>query len=346
MAEPLISIIVPVYNTEKYLPKCLDSLINQSYKNIEIICINDGSPDNSKQILQQFALKDQRIIIVDKKNGGLSDARNKGLEYVNGDYLMYVDSDDWIDRNTCKEAISKILEFNVDIVMWDYIREYSNRSLKKNIFTKNIYFDKADTYFLLYRRLFGLYGEELAQLENADAIVTVWGKLYKTSLIKTVKFINTNLVGTEDAIFNIEVFNKVNSVYYIHKYFSHYRKDNEVSLTSNYKPELYNRWNNLFNLMSEQITLNSLDYSFKQALDNRIALSIIGLGLNEISSNLFFIKKIKNIGKIINSKSYRNAILNLNFKYFPIKWKIFFLCVKYKFSICLYLLLKLMSCLR
>ena len=95
----LVSIIVPIYNVEKYLEKCIISLINQTYKNIEIILVNDGSPDNSLDICKKYQLKDERIVILDKSNGGLSDARNYGIERAKGKYITCVDSDDYVSND-------------------------------------------------------------------------------------------------------------------------------------------------------------------------------------------------------------------------------------------------------
>ncbi|HJA50079.1 MAG TPA: glycosyltransferase, partial [Candidatus Fusicatenibacter intestinipullorum] len=92
-----ISVIIPVYNVEKYLKRCLDSVINQTYKNLEIILIDDGSTDNSGKICDEYAQKDERIIVIHKENGGVSSARNKGLDICIGDYISFIDSDDWIN---------------------------------------------------------------------------------------------------------------------------------------------------------------------------------------------------------------------------------------------------------
>ena len=97
--KPLISIIIPVYNVEQYLHRCVDSVLNQTYKNLEIILVNDGSPDNCPFICDEYAKKDKRIIVVHKENGGLSSARNAGLEIVQGEYISFIDSDDWIHEN-------------------------------------------------------------------------------------------------------------------------------------------------------------------------------------------------------------------------------------------------------
>ena len=112
-----VSIIIPVYNVEKYLKKCLDSVINQTYKDIEIICVNDGSKDGSENILKEYATKDSRIKIIEKKNGGLSSARNAGLDVASGEYCYFVDSDDWIELNTIEKLTDIILSNDVDVVV-------------------------------------------------------------------------------------------------------------------------------------------------------------------------------------------------------------------------------------
>ena len=112
-----VSIIIPVYNVEKFLVQCLDSVIGQSLKDIEIICVNDGSTDNSLQILEDYADKDDRIKIIDKKNAGLGAARNTGLEYVTGEYVGFVDSDDWVDKNMFKKLYENAKFHSSDIVM-------------------------------------------------------------------------------------------------------------------------------------------------------------------------------------------------------------------------------------
>lgn len=94
----LVSVIIPIYNTARYLPRCLESIRNSDYKNLEIICINDGSTDNCLEILQEYKNKDNRVLVIDVPNGGVSKARNIGLDYATGDYICFIDSDDWIHR--------------------------------------------------------------------------------------------------------------------------------------------------------------------------------------------------------------------------------------------------------
>lgn len=122
----LISIIVPVYNVEKYLEKCLNSIINQTYKNIEIICIDDGSPDNSIYILNRFAKKDKRIKIIRQKNQGLSAARNIGINNATGKYIIFVDSDDWLELNTLELLYEKLLVKEFDFICFGVFKNFEN----------------------------------------------------------------------------------------------------------------------------------------------------------------------------------------------------------------------------
>lgn len=124
--EDLISVIVPVYNVEKYLRRCLDTIINQTYKNIEILLVNDGSKDNSYNILLEYASKDDRIIVFNKENGGLSDARNYGLDRCNGKYVIFIDSDDYIDQNMIEGLYEAILETNSEISVCDIMYVYDD----------------------------------------------------------------------------------------------------------------------------------------------------------------------------------------------------------------------------
>ena len=136
-----VSIIVPVYKTEEYLEKCLDSLIGQTLKDIEIVVVNDGSPDGSQQIIDAYANKYPQIISVQKENGGLSDARNKGIECASGEFIAFVDSDDYVEANMYELMYNKAMSESLDIVVCDTYMDYSTHSyvLKGNVgYTENL----------------------------------------------------------------------------------------------------------------------------------------------------------------------------------------------------------------
>lgn len=344
-----ISIIVPCYNVEKYLIQCLNSIVNQTYKNLEIICVNDGSTDNTLEILKEYALKDDRIVIIDQNNAGLSGARNSGIKCSTGDYIVFVDSDDFIELNTFEKAIIEALKDNYDLIIWNYTKEFSNSSVDKLIFDdKEIVFNEESCKGILRRRIFGLIGKELSKPENADSLVTAWGKMYKSEIIKgnQINFIDTKIIGTEDAYFNALVFKYIKKALYIPLCLNHYRKDNESSLTTIYKADLSKKWSTLYAYLEDIIVTECLDLDFKHALNNRIALSIIGLGLNELANPKGAFAQIKNIGSFLKSNQYRNAYKTLELKYFPIHWKFFFFFVKCNSPIAVYMILKAINFLK
>lgn len=137
--KPLISVIVPIFNAEKYLNKCINSIICQTYNNLEIILINDGSTDKSLEICEKYAHTDKRIKLMSKVNGGVSSARNLGLNVANGDYITFVDSDDWLDANMYDEMIKLIKNYDADIAATGYSYEYLDGELiRRNAKTKEI----------------------------------------------------------------------------------------------------------------------------------------------------------------------------------------------------------------
>lgn len=342
----LISIIVPVYNINKYVEKCLISLMNQTYKALEILCINDGSTDDSLDILEKLSKKDSRIKIISQPNKGLSAARNTGIANAKGDYIVFVDGDDWVDIEMCQKAYKIISETNVDIVLWSYVKEYPNKAKKQLILgEKFILFDQNQTK-QLHRRLFGLIGDELAQVEQRDTLVTAWGKMYKRSVIQDIKFVDTEKIGTEDALYNICVFGRACSIAYMPECLYHYRKDNENSLTTIYNEDLFDRWQHLYDYMYKYIEIKKMPEEYRQGLYNRVALSVIALSLNTIASQKNFIQKKNGMNRILRTTRYRKALKQLNTDKMPLHWKLFFRFAKKNCGMGIILLAYLMQFLR
>lgn len=168
-----ISVIVPIYNTSLYLSECLNSLINQTYKNLEIICINDGSTDNSLEILNEYQKKDNRIKIITQENQGLSSARNKGIEEANGELISFIDSDDWVDLNFYEKLVNALKKENADIAAASIIRTRKTYSKPRVKYEKQI---TANTL------------EEKIKACNIPKCCYVWNKIYKTSIVKNRNF--------------------------------------------------------------------------------------------------------------------------------------------------------------
>ncbi len=180
-----VSIIVPVYNVEKYLSTCLDSLISQTLKDIEIICVNDGSTDSSLVILKDFANKDSRIKIIDKQNEGVSVARNFGIEVATGRYLMFVDSDDYLIENACEKALNTIEQEDSDICIFGHYDLVDEKLVKSGV-NKDI-----------------IEAQKQNNQTYTDFSINIWDKIYNRNFLITnsIKFI-PNLKTSEDVIFN------------------------------------------------------------------------------------------------------------------------------------------------
>lgn len=183
-----VSVIVPVYNVEKYLKRCLDSLINQTLSDIDIICINDGSKDSSLQILEQYAQKDSRIVIYNQENSGLSVARNTGLEHASGEYIGFVDSDDWVDLDFYEKLYNSAKNNNADIAVADFIREHPNKKPKRlKLKEEKIYTTPEDKFMICKVHREGC----------------VWNKIYRTEFIKSINLKFVPKMYYEDRDFTI-----------------------------------------------------------------------------------------------------------------------------------------------
>lgn len=167
---PIVSVIVPVYKVERYIHKCVDSILNQSFTDFEVILVDDGSPDNCGKICDEYAEKDERIKVIHKENGGLSDARNVGLDVARGKYISFVDSDDWIHKDLLKDNVNRMISENADVIIFNYIEVFKEERIKR-VAVKT---DYGDTYDRIYY--------------FSKAPVMVWCKLYKADLWKKLRF--------------------------------------------------------------------------------------------------------------------------------------------------------------
>ncbi len=202
-----ISIIVPVYNVAKYLPKCLDSLCAQTIREIEIIAVNDGSTDNSPSILKAYAEKDPRIVVLDKPNGGLSDARNFAFPYVHGEYMTFLDSDDFVDQEMYEKMYRKAKEKNADIVECNLHHTYS---------------DHEDTEI----------GEHITDKKEMIMMgrSVVWNKIYRTSWLMDTGVMFPKGLIYEDVNFYCKIVPFINSIEYVDDPFVHYvQRDDSIN---------------------------------------------------------------------------------------------------------------------
>lgn len=336
----MISIIVPVYNVEKYLPQCLDSVIGQTYQDLEIICVNDGSTDGSLAILEQYAATDDRIKVVSQENQGPSEARNGGLEIAKGEWVMFVDSDDWLELNCCERIITQAEA--CELVFFSYTREFKTTSAPKYIFDQESRLFENTTVEWLFERLIAPKGTELHDPTKLDSLSTVWGKLYRTDIIKNnaIGFTSTKVTGTlEDLVFNGKYFNHIHRAQYVPDCLYHYRKTKSDSVAYSFKPDLCNQWLHVFNEIGK--CSDAMKHSWMpEALERRKALCLFGLGLNIVFSNEGWRKGYRMLNDIVCSDWYQAAIAKLDTNPMPLHWKYFYYSARHRHTWIVLLMLK------
>lgn len=222
MNNDLISVVVPCYNVAKYLEKCVESIVNQSYQNLEIILVDDGAKDSTPELCDKLALTDSRIKVLHKVNGGLSDARNAGFAIARGKYITFFDSDDWIEPDTLKKAYDKMIDNNLDLVVWGYSADFVDADEKvlsnRNCAISGICELGGDTSVLTQKDALGISGY-------------AWNKLYKTDIIKDNNLLFEKGISlVEDILFNSLYFCKCNKIEFIDYIGNHYIQRNRVTL--------------------------------------------------------------------------------------------------------------------
>lgn len=211
-----VSVLVPIYNVEKYLRQCLESLVNQTLQEIEIICLNDGSTDGSLAIIKEFAERDDRIVIVDKENSGYGDSMNQGLEKARGEYVAIVESDDFIDLDALEKLYMLATTYDVEVVRANY---YFNKGGKDK---KNYYINPVDT---------GRVVDPARHTWIFYQSPAIWSAIYRREFLQEneIKFLPTPGASYQDTGFNFKVWALAHRAYFTTEAFLHYRIDNESS---------------------------------------------------------------------------------------------------------------------
>ena len=329
-----VSIIVPVYNSERYLSKCLNSIQLSTYKNIEVIVVNDGSTDGSLDIIEKFVNNDIRFNVISKTNNGLSEARRSGLKIATGDYVWFVDSDDWIDSEAlvkCKD----LLNGNNDIVMFGYYKAYTNRTEADHLFNENKIFE-GDEKDNLTRRLIGPVKDEMRKPYKIDEYNTVWNKIYKRSLIQKIDLTEMKTTLAEDLWTNLQAFYFSNNIAYINELLYYYNRSNIGSLTAMYRCDNLECSRKLFlgfQSFISNISKHRSKCDYREALNNRMILSLFGIVRNIANSSLKAKEKTRVLKDYLVHSDYMRNFDQFEYKYLSIGWRLFYkLCELKKYS--------------
>lgn len=296
---PKISIIVPIYNVEKYIKKCLDSIINQTLKDIEIIIVNDGTKDNSAIICEEYAKIDNRIKIIHKENGGLGNARNVGMTYAKGEYIGFVDSDDWVDSDYFEKLYNKAINEQADVCIGS-IKVFKNNSFKIKSQPNNI------------ETLFATQG-------------FAWLKIYKRDFVEHYHMQFTEKLYYEDMFFAMMVYLYMNKCATVNDAYYYYRQQEQsivhTCINSNKLFDIFK----IFSILIEELDTNKNErYAiYKNVIEVHLIKVLAGF-IYKIDNNnrRKFLAQSEDIIKKINLKNntyatleiklYRNMILNIS----------------------------------
>lgn len=316
--DSLISVIVPIYNVEKYLDRCVDSIINQTYKNLEIILVDDGSPDNCPQMCDDYAKIDNRIKVVHKENGGLSDARNVGMKVATGEYVSFIDSDDYISLDFYETLLETIVDNDSDIVECGVVKFYEDNNFDE-------YSD--DLKVTNYDTLDGLEG-----LINENPFKQhVWNKLYKSNIALDISYAVGKL--NEDEFWTYQIFGKAKKVTRINKTMYYYFQRGSSIMGNGY---------NIRRLDALEGKMNRQAYIEKNfpTLATKAKVDLYGSCMFAYQSVLKFMsgKDKKKAIKIIKDYQNRckltndeiNSITDSSRKYYKLAKLNFYLCCKMK----------------
>lgn len=297
---PKISVIIPVYNSEQYLRECLDSIVNQSLYEIEIICVDDGSTDNSLNILKEFAAKDCRITVIKQENLYAGIARNAGIAIAKGEYISILDSDDWFELSMYEKMYNAALERECDVVICGF-NEFDQT---KHVVTSKQGFCKQFCELLIIPEE---YSDKLFQITNP----AIWNKLFKTSFINKFNLKCSYTKSTNDLNFTYTALYSAKSIYCINEYFINYRINSENSISLK-RAKFINDWiYNLTKLKKDLIDKNLFN-TFKKTYEQ----CVIGCGLYEYSQfkdkkdpNIKILKK--GIKKLVSIKNYIKFVFKI-----------------------------------
>ncbi len=309
---PEISVIIPVFNVENYLKNCLDSIINQTFKDIEIICVNDGSTDNSRKILEEYKNKDKRIIITDKENGGLSSARNAGMKIAKGRFISFVDSDDWIDLTMLEKLYKNITSLNTDVSICA-VHLFDEAMQKCNDDDK--YFNLQYFNSSFDNKVF-CYEDVKSFLMNV--CVMAWNKLYRRSFLEDCRAQFPDGLIFEDGPFFFSIFFKTKRVSIVRDLLYFYRINREGSIVQKGGVQFLDIID-VVNLMFEQLkktpVFDDVKYEFfrRKADDIIYRYELISLKLKNK-----FSKKFKKKSCLLDESVFNFAYIN---KEMPVTYK-------------------------
>ena len=325
MSEIRLSVVIPVYNVAEYIDNCMESVLKQDMTGVEIILVDDGATDNCPQICDEYAAKYENVSVIHKINGGLSSARNAGLKVAIGEYVYFLDSDDWIDEKTL-EVIKPFMKEGYDLIKFGYkicgkSEVEVQPTLAAGLYRKNDLMDKI---------LLDAISPNKISSHNF-MLLSVWSHVYRRAFLEEHKmeFVSERRIGSEDYLFNLQAYTFADSMMVLNDYlYCYYQR--EGSLTKQYRKNLFERYCNLIDEYEKHLKANNIFQLCEKRFELFVIRSMWYVCItNECKLEDNILKK-ENISKALKYEKLRNVLKKYHMSLTDIKGSIFLYCMKYQ----------------
>jgi len=326
--RPFLSIIVPIYKTEQYLSQCIDSILNQTFKDFELILVDDGSPDKCPVICDNYAKKDKRIKVIHKQNGGLVSARKAGLAQATGQYIGFVDSDDWIKLDMYEKMCRVAKTSNADIAICRIILVYDDYNVNYNEYIKSGYYNKQQLIEKVYPKMICT-----DKFYNFGLSPAVWCKIFKKDILdKNLPHVHNDITVGEDTVCSYPCLLDAESVVIIDDYLYYYRQV-VTSMTKSYDAKFFYRIMLVYNTLLE-INNKKNVYDILPQLDYYMVYLFQRAVFNEVSdtNNISLKAKANHIREMLQTEKLFNCLQRVDMNNFRRKDKLFIYLAKKKFA--------------
>lgn len=339
MKKGLITIVLPIYNVEKYLNRCIESIVNQTYKELEIILVDDGSPDKCPQICDKWEKKDSRIKVIHKKNEGLGMARNTGIDNATGEYICFFDSDDYVNLDTIEKTYKLASNNNAEIITFGFSEIDASGNLKKKIIPKaqkNIY----EGIEIKEKFLPDLIATNPKTGKKTNLWMSAWCSLYSVELIKrnNWKFVSEREIISEDVYSLLYLYDSVKKVAILSESLYNYC-ENDTSLTHTYKKDRYEKIKYFYNMCINKAEELNYNKEIKERLMYPYIANTIAALKMIIKADCKMKEKKNEFNKIISDNHLQSILKKMDIRKESLQRKILFIAMKYKiYNLCFFLI--------
>ena len=341
MKNGLVSVVLPIYNVHRYLDRCMESIINQSYSNIEIIMIDDGSTDECPEMCEKWAQRDSRIKVVHKHNAGLGMARNTGIECASGEFIVFFDSDDYVDTKTIEECYNRAIADNSDVVLFGHAHVNNDGTIAHRLIPhgdKALYSENEVVEIVLKNLL--MLGKDNGTVRNFW--MSAWSCFLSLELIKRIdwKFISEREVISEDIYSLISLYSYIKRVSIIEKSFYYYC-ENDFSLTHAFREDRFEKNNHFFEVTLERAKECGYDKRIIDCVAYPYLANIIAIFKQVVFSEFSILEKIKRFRIMLHNDTLQKALGSLDDSNEKITRRVLFSLMEMKKSLLVMILIRL-----